>query len=96
MVFKFIICKTREDNLLIMLPFILGIVIGIVIIAKLIGYCLKKYPTSTYYVILGFVLSSIISVFYEVFQNSFNLTHWIIGVILMLVDALFVYKIFEK
>ncbi len=85
-----------KDNLLIMLPFILGIVIGIVIIAKLIGYCLKKYPTSTYYVILGFVLSSIISVFYEVFQNSFNLTHWIIGVILMLVDALFVYKIFEK
>lgn len=84
------------DNLLIMLPFLLGIVVGIVVIAKIIEFCLRKYPTITYYVILGFVLSSVISVFYEVAQYSFNLTHWTIGVVLMLVDSVFIYKIFEK
>lgn len=84
------------ENLLIMLPFLIGVIIGIVVIAKIIEFCLKKYHTATYYVILGFVLSSVISVFYEVAQNSFNLTHYIIGIILMIVDAVFIYKIFEK
>ena len=83
-------------NLLIMLPFLLGVAIGIVVIAKLIEFCLKKYHDLTYYVILGFVLSSVISVFYEVSMNPFNLTHWIIGLILMFVDSIFVYKIFQK
>lgn len=84
------------DNLIIMIPFLIGIVIGIVVIAKIIEFCLKKYHTATYYVILGFVLSSVMSVFYEVAQSSFNLTHWIIGVVLMIMDAFFIYKIFEK
>lgn len=84
------------SNLLIMLPFLLGIVIGVVIIAKIIEFCLKKYKIITYYVILGFVLSSVISVFYEVAQNPFIMTHWVVGVLLMLLDAVFIYKIFEK
>lgn len=84
------------DNLLIMLPFLVGIAVGIVVIAKLIEFYLKKYRVVTYYVILGFVLSSVISVFYEVAQNSFNLTHWIVGIVLMLIDTIFIYKIFDK
>lgn len=83
-------------NLLIMLPFLIGVIIGIVVIAKIIEFCLKKYHTATYYVILGFVLSSVISVFYEVAQSPFNLAHWIIGVVLMIIDSIFIYKIFEK
>ena len=85
-----------SENLLLMLPFLLGIVVGIVVIAKFIEFCLRKYRDVTYYVILGFVLSSVISVFYEVAQNSFNLIHWAVGVVLMIVDAIFIYKIFEK
>lgn len=85
-----------SKNLLIMLPFLLGIVVGIVVIAKIIGYLLEKHRTSTYYVIIGFVLSSVISVFYQVFQYDFNSVHFVVGLVLMLVDACFVYKIFEK
>lgn len=83
-------------NLLIMLPFLLGVVIGIVVIAKLIEFCLNKYRTVTYYVILGFVLSSVISVFYEVAQNPFSLIQYIIGFLFMIIDSIFIYKIFEK
>ena len=84
------------NNLLILLPFLLGILIGILIIAKIISYLLKRFHDETYYVIIGFVISSVISVFYQVFQYSFNVIHFIIGIILMLISCLFIYKIFEK
>lgn len=84
------------ENLLIMLPFLLGVVIGIVVIAKIIEFCLERYRTVTYYVILGFVLSSIISVFYQVFQFPFDIVHFVIGIVLMIIDSIFIYKIFEK
>lgn len=85
-----------SNNLLLMLPFLVGIVIGIVVVSKIIKYFLDKYHDFTYYVIIGFVLSSVISVFYQIFQYEFNLIHFIIGMVLMVVDALFVRKIFEK
>lgn len=85
-----------RENILIMLPFLLGVIIGIVVIAKIIEYCLNKYHDATYYVIIGFVLSSVISVFYQVFQFDFNLTHLIIGIVIMLIDAAAIYKVFDK
>ena len=88
--------KNVGENILIMLPFILGIIIGIVVIAKIIEFLLNKYHDATYYVIIGFVLSSIISVFYQVLQFEFNLVHLIIGIIIMLIDAFAIYKIFDN
>ena len=88
--------KNLTSNLLIMLPFVIGIFVGIIVIAKIIEFFLKKYHTSTYYVIIGFVISSVLSVFYQIFQYDFNLTHLIVGIILMIIDTLFVYKIFDK
>ena len=85
-----------STNILILLPFVLGIVIGIVVIAKIIEYMLKKYHNETYYVIIGFVLASVISVLYQVFQYEYNSLHVVVGLFLMCVNSLFVYKIFEK
>lgn len=84
------------SNLLILLPFLIGIIIGILIIAKIISYLLKRFHDETYYIIIGFVISSVLSVFYQVLQYDFNLVHFIIGIVLMLINCLFVYKIFEK
>lgn len=47
---------------LILIPFILGVVIGIFIIAKLIEYLLKKAQTFVYWAILGLVISSPIAI----------------------------------
>ncbi len=88
--------KNLSTNLLIMIPFLLGVVIGIVAIAKIIEYCLKKYRTSTYYIIIGFVLASIISVFISVFTYELNVVHLIIGITLMLINTFLVYKVFDK
>lgn len=83
-----------KENLLVFIPFLLGVGIGIILISKLINYLLKKWPKEVYASIIGFVISSIFSVFYQVSKYSFNLTHLIIGIILMIVNSVLVCKIF--
>ena len=84
------------DNLLLLLPFILGVVAGIILIAKLINYLLNKYRNATYFVIIGFVLASVISILFEVFKLEFNTTHLIIGTILLVVNTVLIYKVSGK
>lgn len=43
-----------------LLPFILGLIIGALIIIRFIDYCFKKYRDKTYSVILGLLLGSIV------------------------------------
>lgn len=47
-------------NLLVLIPFGLGVLIGVVLIAKLIEYLFKKHEIPTYYAILGFIIASVI------------------------------------
>lgn len=57
-------------NMAIVFPFGLGIVIGILLIAKLIDYLLKKHEIATYYGIIGFVLASVVSIIYQNFFSA--------------------------
>ncbi len=84
------------NNVVVMIPFGIGLVIGAIAIAKLIDFCLNKYPIKTYYVIIGFVVASIIEVFMSVFEYSYTLMTMIIGLILMVMSAVIVYIFFEK
>lgn len=84
-----------KENILIMIPFLIGVILGIILISKLINYLLKKYPNEVYYAILGFVLSSVFSVFYQVFTYEFNLVHFIIGLILMIFNSILISKVFK-
>lgn len=83
-------------NLLLIIPFLIGVFVGIIVIAKIIEWLLKKYHDATYYIIIGFVLSSVISVFYQIFQYDFYTVHFIIGMVVMMINAIVVYKLFEK
>lgn len=88
--------KNLGSNLILMGTFMLGVVIGIIFISKLIEWCLKHYKRETYYAIIGFVLSSIISVIYEVSKFPYNLTHLIIGIVLLIINTVLVYKVFDE
>ncbi len=88
--------KNLGPNLILMGTFMLGVFIGIIFISKIIEWCLKHYKRETYYAIIGFVLSSIISVIYEVSKFPFNLTHLIIGIILLIINTVLVYKVFDE
>lgn len=88
--------KNLGPNLILIFTFMLGVFIGIIFISKIIEWCLKHYKRETYYAIIGFVLSSIISVIYEVSKFSFNLTHLIIGIVLLVINTVLVYKVFDE
>ena len=51
------------DAVLVLLPFGIGVVIGLVYCSKLIKFLLAKFPVPTYAAIFGFVLGSIGCVF---------------------------------
>ena len=88
--------KNLGPNLILIFIFMLGVFIGIIFISKIIEWCLKHYKRETYYAIIGFVLSSIISVIYEVSKFPFNLTHLIIGIVLLVIHTVLVYKVFDE
>lgn len=88
--------KNLGPNLILIFIFMLGVFIGIIFISKIIEWCLKHYKRETYYAIIGFVLSSIISVIYEVSKFPFNLTHLIIGIVLLVINTVLIYKVFDE
>ncbi len=82
-------------NLSILIPFIIGLVIGIIILAKIISFLLNKYQTSSYFAIIGFTISSILILIKIVLQNYYDLSEIIIAVILLVIGY-FISKKLDK
>ena len=57
------------NDLLILIPFGLGGLIGIVIISKVLNKLLLKHSMSIWYIILGLLISSIYTVYESVYNN---------------------------
>lgn len=83
-------------SILVLLPFGLGIVFGIVIISKILEYLFKKFEVSTYCAVLGFVLSSIIGIFLSAEGLVFTFGTISISLITLLLGFLLAYKLGEK
>ncbi len=80
-------------NISILVPFGIGIVIGILLIAKLIEYLFSKYEIPTYYAILGFVLASILALIMSVATVKLAVVHVIGGVVTLFVGSFIGYKL---
>lgn len=83
-------------NMMVLIPFGIGIVVGIILIAKLIEYLLKKHEIITYYAILGFIGSSVISLFVGLFGHDFKLTQILVGTLLFAVGNVVGYKLGDE
>lgn len=87
-------------NLSILVPFGVGVIAGILLIAKLIEYLLRKFEVKTYYGIIGFVISSAVAIIYQnFFMNglvSFGIAEGIIGVVLCIGGFFAAYKLGEN
>ena len=79
-------------NLFILIPFGIGVIIGIVSVSKLIKYCLNKFPEQTYSSIVAFVLSSVVLIIYPLFGIKCTILELVIGIILLLGGALITNK----
>lgn len=60
------------SNLLILIPFAIGVVLGIIFMAKLITKLIEKYKTKTYFAIMGFVLSSVVVLVLQITDFKFS------------------------
>lgn len=78
----------------------IGVVIGIVLVAKLIEWLLAKYEVKTYFGVIGFIIASVlampVSVYHEVGSITFNLSQVLIGIFFLLIGGLIGYKLGEK
>lgn len=57
-------------NIEVLIPFGLGALVGIIIFSRVIEICFKKFSKQTYYAILGFIIASIIAIFFEIRDPS--------------------------
>lgn len=92
--------KNIVSNILILGCFGIGVLIGIVLVAKLIEYLLQKYPTKTYFGVIGFIIASIIaipvSVYHELGSINFTIIGTIIGLIFLVLGAIIGYKLGDE
>lgn len=83
------------NNLKIIIPFLFGLLLGIIMIIKVLAYLLKKYENKVYSFVLGVLLSSIVLLIIKAFNSTFTFIQLIIGIIL-LVFGIFISNMFEK
>ena len=60
------------NNLLILVPFGIGVAMGIIFMAKLITNLIKRHETKTYFAIMGFVLSSVVVLLLQLTDFKFT------------------------
>ena len=82
-------------NLVIVIAVAMGVVVGMVLIAKLLEYLFDKHKTGTYFGIIGFLLASIIVL---VLPIKFNLSiiELLIGILLLIIGIFTGYKLGDK
>lgn len=88
------------SNILIAGFFGVGILIGIVLIAKLIEWLLAKFETFTYFGVIGFIIASVlaipVSVYHEVSNIVYTVPQVIIGIVFLIIGGVVGYKLGEK
>ena len=76
-------------NLNKLIPFILGLILGVIVLLKLINYLLKKHSGLVYSIIIGFVIGSI-----PLLLPSFIIDiNMIIGIFIMIISFIFSYML---
>lgn len=82
-------------NIVIVIALGLGLVAGVILIAKLLEYLFKKHKTGTYYGIIGFLLASIIVLIIPI-DFSISIIQILIGIVLFLVGIFLGFKLGDK
>ena len=89
-----------KDGFLLLAPFGIGVLLGIVLIARLISFLFERYGVQTYGAILGLVLASPFAIFYNtgLFGELSSLSVWavLLGIMLMIGGAVVTNFVGEK
>ena len=82
-----------KENLSFIIPFSLGLLIGIITISLLINYLFQKHKEKTFAIILGFSFSSIFILIIKLIPYINNITNILIGILLLLIGYLITNKL---
>lgn len=80
----------------IIIPFGIGVVVGIFAVSKLIEYLFDKFPSVTYCAILGLIVASPIGILAKMEHNNLSIASGLVGVVLLIAGALFTYWFGKK
>ncbi|MBQ7668452.1 MAG: DUF368 domain-containing protein [Clostridia bacterium] len=61
----------------------IGVIIGIVLFAKVIEFLFNKFETTTFYAIIGIILASPVALLININYSSFSLIAYIVSIILL-------------
>lgn len=73
------------DTFVVLVPFGIGVVVGIVAVAKLIEFMLKKFPLVTYWAIIGLIVASPLAILIMMEIGTVGFVEIITGVVLLVV-----------
>lgn len=68
---------------MVLVPFGIGVVVGIVAVAKLIEFMLKKFPLVTYWAIIGLIVASPIAILIMMEIGTVGVIEIVTGVVLL-------------
>ena len=83
------------QDMMILVPFGIGVLVGIVAISKLLEFLFKKYEVKTYFGVMGFIMASIITIFTGAEGLVFSVPQLLIGLILLGIGFVVAYKLGE-
>lgn len=84
-----------STNLLISLPFFMGLVTGIIITSKIINHLFKRYKTGTYFSIIGFSFASVVLLFIQTLNQSYFFTEIFLSFVVFIVGYIIIIKMPE-
>lgn len=83
------------NNMFVLIPYGLGMIIGAIVIAKIMDYFFSHHKVSTYYAIIAFAITSVLTLFIQTLNNTYNVLTVIISLI-MLVAGIVISKKLDK
>lgn len=79
--------STMGHSICVLLPFGIGVLVGLFLIARLIKLLLSKFPVQSYFAILAFIIASIVCIIIKMDTSNFKVSELILGILLMCVGA---------
>lgn len=70
------------NNMFILIPFGLGTVFGVIVIAKIMNYLFEHHKTTTYYSIIGFACVSVLILLFQTFNQTYHVLEILIALVL--------------
>ena len=81
------------DHFDILIPFIIGIIIGVITLSKVLNNLFKKYNISCYYVILGFSIATIFILLGNIFVITYSFYEIFKGLLFLVLGLFISYKL---